>query len=118
MGRSEGVEAALGGLVVNTGEPVEMEFFGLEPSFERFAGVGFEFDEHLAAMHSHEDAEGFYRSGSVETDGEFFGALTREAGHGVLREIARHDLGCSSLPANFPEANWMLVKARRAMKFR
>jgi hypothetical protein len=93
MGRSEGVEAALGGLVVDAGEPVEMEFFGLEPSFERFAGVGFEFDKHLTAVHSHEDPEGFYRSGSVEASGKFFGALASQTGHGVLREIARHDSG-------------------------
>lgn len=91
IGRSEGVEAACGGFVVDAGEPVEMEFFGLEPGFESFASVRFEFDEHFAAMHRHEDAEGFYGSGGVEAGGEFFGALAREASHSVLREVARHD---------------------------
>lgn len=63
--RSDGVEAALGGLVVDAGEPVEVKLLRLEPGFERFAGLSFEFDEHLAAVHSDEDAEGFYGSGGV-----------------------------------------------------
>lgn len=92
IGGSEGDEAAFGRSVIDAGEPIEVEFFGLEPGFESFAGVRFEFDEHFAGMHGHQDAEGFYGSGGVETGGEFFGTLAREAGHGVLREIARHDL--------------------------
>ena len=73
-----------GGFVVDADEPIEVEFFGLEPGFELFAGRGVEFDEHFAAVHGDQDAESLNRLGGVEAGGKFLGTLASEAGHGVL----------------------------------
>ena len=71
-------------------EPIEMHGFGFEPAFESFAGIGAKFDEHFSFEHVDEDTLGASSAASLHALRESFGALAREAGERVLREIARH----------------------------
>ena len=88
------------GFVVEADEPVEVEFFGGKPLFKFFAGGSFKFDEHFAAMHSHEDAADCDSGGGVKSSGELFGALASKASHSVLSQVARHGY-------EFPSANFV-----------
>ena len=67
-----------------------MHAFGFEPAFEGFAGVGTELDEHFSFEHVDANALGAGGAASLHALGEGFGALTGEAGQGVLGEVARH----------------------------
>src|SRR5271155_3427558 len=72
-----------------------MEFFGGEPLLHFFPARGVEFHEHFSFLHVEEHAARCDFLGGVQAAGEFFGALAREAGQRVLREVTRHSGSCS-----------------------
>src|SRR5712691_7867549 len=71
-------------------EPIEMHGLGFEPALESFAGIGAKFDEHFSFEHVDENTLGASGAASLHALRENFGALAREAGERVLREIAGH----------------------------
>jgi glutamine---fructose-6-phosphate transaminase (isomerizing) len=117
-GRTQG---AIGEFEFEAEEPIEVELFGGEPFFGFLAGRGFEFDEHLSLLHVDQDAADGGLRGRGEATGEFFGALPREAGERVLRDVARHSFSRSikmaadfSAPSNTTEAEKKQMAERRS----
>jgi hypothetical protein len=71
-------------------EEIEMHAFGLEPTFEDFAGIGAELDEHFAFEHVDEDALGASGTTGLHALGKSFSTLAGEAGESVLGKVAWH----------------------------
>ena len=73
-----------------------MEFFRGEPLLQLFAARGVEFHEHFSFLHvdEHTARGDFFRG--MHAARKFFGALAREAGESVLREVTRHSGSCSA----------------------
>jgi hypothetical protein len=71
-------------------QPIKMEFFERQPLLELFATGRFEFHHHFSFLHIHQDAPRCHGFRCEQTSREFFGALPRQAGQCVLRDVTRH----------------------------
>jgi hypothetical protein len=78
------------GLKLDAQKPIEMKFFGSEPLFQFFASRSVKFDEHFPFLHVEDDAARGHGFSAEQTPGKFFGALARQTGQRVLRNITRH----------------------------
>src|SRR5580693_8575690 len=67
-----------------------MKFFRGKPLLHLFAARGVKFHEHFSFLHVDEHAARSDFLGGMHAAREFFGALAREAGERVLREVTRH----------------------------
>src|SRR5580658_10790029 len=72
-----------------------MEFFRGEPLLQVFAAWGVELHEHFPFLHVDEHAACSDFLGGMHAARQLFGALAREAGQRVLREVTRHSGSCS-----------------------
>jgi glucosamine--fructose-6-phosphate aminotransferase (isomerizing) len=97
---SEGGQRAAGGFQLSAEQPIVVETFGLEPMFESFAADRIEFDQHFAVVQASQHAARGHIGGAMETGGQFFRALPREAGNGMKRNVARHPLSSSTRMAS------------------
>jgi hypothetical protein len=79
---------------LDANEEIEVHGFGLEPAFERLAGIGAEFDEHFSFEHVDEDALGAGGAAGLHALGKRFRTLAGEASEGVLGEVAWHRNSC------------------------
>jgi len=73
-----------------------MEFFRGEPLLHLFAAGRVEFQEHFSFLQVDEHTARGDFLGGMHAAREFFGALAREAGECVLREVTRHSGSCSA----------------------
>src|SRR5271154_7208213 len=83
-------QLAVLGLPFDAHHPIKVHTLTLQPGFERLARFRAKFGEHFAFEHVYEDAFGAGGTALLHALGEIFGALARQAGQGVLREIAWH----------------------------
>src|SRR5580692_11963428 len=73
-----------------------MEFFRGEPLLQLFAAWGVELHQHFPFLHVDEHAARGDFLGGMHAARQLFGALAREAGQRVLREVTRHSGSCSA----------------------
>src|ERR1700678_1969481 len=73
-----------------------MEFFRGEPLLQLFAAWGVELHQHFPFLHVDEHAARGDFLGGMHAARQLFGALAREAGQCVLREVTRHSGSCSA----------------------
>jgi glutamine---fructose-6-phosphate transaminase (isomerizing) len=92
----EGLQRAVAAFEFDAQEPVEVKFFRSQPLFHLFAARGVKFHEHFSFLHVDEHAARGDFLGGVHAARELFGALAREAGESVLREVTRHSGSCSA----------------------
>jgi hypothetical protein len=81
---------AVGGLILNPEEPIEMKFLCRQPFFEFITPRGVKFDEHLPFLHVQKNPACRDLAGRVKPADQFSCTLAREAGKRVLRHITWH----------------------------
>ena len=82
-------------------QPIKVEFFGGQPLFQLFAAGRFEFNHHFPFLHIHQDAPRRHSFRSEQPPPKFFGALPRQAGQRVLRDVMRHRIS-KKIPSGSP----------------
>jgi hypothetical protein len=81
---------AVGGLILNPEEPIEMKFLRRQPLLEIITPRRVKFDEHLPFLHVQKNPARRDLAGRVNPADQFSRSLTREAGKRVLRNITWH----------------------------
>src|ERR1700693_2525422 len=81
---------AVGGLILNPEEPIEMKFLRCQPLLEIITPRRLKFDEHLPFLHVQKNPARRDRAGRVNPADQFSRSLAREAGKRVLRNITWH----------------------------
>src|ERR1700691_1495493 len=92
----DGFQSAIAGFEFDAQEPVEVKFFRGQPFLHLRAVRGVKFHEIFSFLHVDEDAARGDFLGGVHAARQFLGALAREAGERVLREVTRHSGSCSA----------------------
>src|SRR6202042_2545173 len=104
---------AVAGFEFDAQEPVEVEFFRGEPLLQLFAARGVEFHEHFSYLHVHEHPPRGDFLGGMHAARKFFGALAREAGERVLREVTRHSGSCSAKMSDHENNRTNITRAEK-----
>jgi hypothetical protein len=81
---------AVGGLILNPEEPIEMKFLRRQPLLEIIPPRRVKFDEHLPFLHVQKNPARLDLAGRVNPADQVNRSLTREAGKRVLRNITWH----------------------------
>src|SRR6202167_2908071 len=92
----DGFQSAIAGFEFDAQGPVEVKFFRGQPFLHLRAVRGVKFHEHFSFLHVDEHAARGDFLGGVHAARQFLGALAREAGERVLREVTRHSGSCSA----------------------
>jgi hypothetical protein len=79
-----------GGLELNAKQPIEVKLSSSEPIFQFFASGRVEFSEHFSFLHVEDNAPRRNGLSAQQAFGKFLGALARQTGQCVLRNVAGH----------------------------